>query len=62
VRAALGALPHTSNARLDAQTIRFRHQSFDAVIANHTLYAVPNRMRATTENRRVLKPAAKIPA
>lgn len=40
----------------DAQAIPFRDKSFDAVIANHMLYHVPDIPRALDEIRRVLKP------
>lgn len=41
----------------DAQAIPFRDASFDAVIANHMLYHVPDIPRALGEIRRVLKPS-----
>ena len=41
----------------DAQSIPFRDASFDAVIANHMLYHVPDIPRALAEIRRVLKPS-----
>jgi ubiquinone/menaquinone biosynthesis C-methylase UbiE len=41
----------------DAQSIPFRDESFDAVIANHMLYHVPDIPRALDEVRRVLKPS-----
>lgn len=40
---------------LDAQRIPFPNQAFDAVIANHMLYHVPDRPRALSEVRRVLR-------
>ena len=40
----------------DAQSIPFRNESFDAVIANHMLYHVPDIASALDEVRRVLKP------
>jgi ubiquinone/menaquinone biosynthesis C-methylase UbiE len=43
-----------SFARFDAQTIPFSNASFDALIANHMLYHVPDRDRAIGEARRVL--------
>jgi len=43
----------------DAQAIPFRNNYFDAVIANHMLYHVPNRAQAISEVRRVLKPNGK---
>lgn len=41
---------------IDAQAIPFEDESFDAVIANHMLYHVPDRPKAIAEIRRVLKP------
>jgi SAM-dependent methyltransferase len=41
---------------IDAQDIPFATGSFDAVIANHMLYHVPDRERALSEIHRVLKP------
>jgi SAM-dependent methyltransferase len=41
---------------LDIQSIPFEDGQFDAAIANHMLYHVPNRPRALEEVRRVLKP------
>lgn len=49
---------HKSNfkfQRADVQDIPFEDGSFDAVIANHMLYHVPDRDRALSEIRRVLK-------
>lgn len=40
---------------IDAQSILFPDGSFDAVIANHMLYHVPNRPRALSEVHRVLR-------
>jgi SAM-dependent methyltransferase len=45
---------------IDAQTIPFPEASFDGVIANHMLYHVPDRARAITEIRRVLKPGGRL--
>jgi len=42
--------------QLDAQAIAFGERSFDAVIANHMLYHVPDVPRALGEIRRVLAP------
>ncbi len=42
---------------IDAQSIPFVSGSFDAVIANHMLYHVPDRSLALSEIQRVLKPA-----
>jgi len=57
-RASLARLGHSfSYSQADAQAIPFRDASFDAVIANHMLYHVPDIPRALGEVRRVLKPA-----
>ena len=40
---------------INAQSIPFEDGSFDAVIANHMLYHVPDRPRALAEIRRVLR-------
>ncbi len=40
---------------IDAQSIPFEDEVFDAVIANHMLYHVPDRKRALAEIKRVLK-------
>jgi ubiquinone/menaquinone biosynthesis C-methylase UbiE len=45
---------------VDAQQIPFEADTFDAVIANHMLYHVPDRARALAEMRRVLKPGGMI--
>jgi len=42
--------------QLDAQALPFVDDSFDAVIANHMLYHVPDRQKTYAEVRRVLKP------
>lgn len=41
---------------IDAQSIPFEDETFDAVIANHMLYHVPDRAKAIAEIKRVLKP------
>lgn len=41
---------------VDAQSIPLEDESFDAVIANHILYHVPDRNKAFSEIRRILKP------
>ncbi|HET7580606.1 MAG TPA: class I SAM-dependent methyltransferase [Bacillales bacterium] len=41
---------------IDAQSIPYPVDSFDVVIANHMLYHVPDRAKALSEIRRVLKP------
>jgi ubiquinone/menaquinone biosynthesis C-methylase UbiE len=40
---------------IDAQSITFEEETFDAVIANHMLYHVPDRPKAIAEIKRVLK-------
>jgi len=40
---------------IDAQEIPFADETFDAVIANHMLYHVPDRAKAIAEIKRVLK-------
>jgi ubiquinone/menaquinone biosynthesis C-methylase UbiE len=44
---------------IDAQSIPFEDASFDTVIANHMLYHVPNRAKALSEIRRVLRPGGR---
>ena len=41
---------------IDAQAIPFEEETFDAVIANHMLYHVLDRLKAIAEIKRVLKP------
>jgi ubiquinone/menaquinone biosynthesis C-methylase UbiE len=41
---------------VDAQSIPYDDASFDAVVANHMLYHVPDRAKALTEMQRVLRP------
>lgn len=40
---------------IDAQEIPFANEMFDAVIANHMLYHVPDKVKAITDIKRVLK-------
>jgi len=47
-------------AGCDAQWIPFEDAMFDAVIANHMLYHVPDRDRALAEMRRVLRPGGQM--
>ena len=47
-------------AQCDAQAIPFRDTSFDAVIANHMLYHVPDIYRALGEIRHALKSGGKL--
>jgi SAM-dependent methyltransferase len=49
-------------AVLDAQAIPFPGEGFDAVIANHMLYHVPDRAQALSEIERVLKPGGRLVA
>lgn len=44
----------------DAQSLPFVAQRFDAIIANHMLYHVPNRLAAYAEFCRVLKPSGRL--
>ncbi|MBN1486003.1 MAG: class I SAM-dependent methyltransferase [Anaerolineae bacterium] len=44
---------------VDAQDIPFETATFDAVIANHMLYHVPDRAKALSEMQRVIKPGGK---
>ena len=46
-------------AQLDAQWLPFRDATFNAIVANHMLYHVPDVPRALTEFRRVLKPGGR---
>jgi ubiquinone/menaquinone biosynthesis C-methylase UbiE len=41
--------------QVDAQQIPYESRNFDAVIANHMLYHVPDRARALSEIKRVMK-------
>ncbi len=44
----------------DAQGISFRSDAFDAVVANHILYHVPDLDRALSEIHRVLRPSGRV--
>jgi len=44
----------------DAQSIPYEADHFDIVIANHFLYHVPDRPKAISEIRRVLKPGGRL--
>src|SRR5215216_3134108 len=44
---------------IDAQSIPFEEETFDAVIANHMLYHVPDRPKAFAEIKRVLRPGGR---
>ena len=45
---------------IDAQSIPFEDETFDAVIANFMLYHVPDRPKAIAEIKRVLKPNGRL--
>jgi ubiquinone/menaquinone biosynthesis C-methylase UbiE len=45
---------------IDAQSIPFEEETFDAVLANHMLYHVPDRPKAIAEIKRVLKPGGHV--
>ncbi len=45
---------------IDAQAIPFKDETFDAVIANHMLYHVPDRTKAFSEIQRVLRPGGRL--
>ena len=46
-------------AEIDAQSIPYEDASFDAVIANHMLYHVPDRAKALSEIHRILRPGGR---
>ena len=54
-RMALQADARFAFVECDAQVLPFAEAEFDAVIANHMLYHVPDRARALREVRRVLR-------
>ena len=53
-------IPNFTFAVADAQTLPFDDATFDAVVANHMLYHVPDLPRALSEVRRVLKPGGRL--
>ncbi|HXT37177.1 MAG TPA: class I SAM-dependent methyltransferase [Chloroflexota bacterium] len=55
-----GDPPRFRFAVLDAQAIPFPDVSFDAVIANHMLYHVPDIPKALAEIRRILRPSGRL--
>src|SRR5688500_10376956 len=54
-KARLATLGDVKFARADAQRIPFADQTFDAVLASHMLYHVPDRQATFRQVRRVLK-------
>jgi len=46
--------------QMDAQSIVYKDESFDVVIANHMLYHVPDRPESFGEIRRVLRPGGRL--
>ncbi len=60
-RAAVRGLSATFTfASADAQALPFPNRTFDAVLANHMLYHVPDRPRALAEIHRVLRPGGQL--
>ena len=60
-RQKLGAQAELFTYReIDAQSIPFADDTFDAIIANHMLYHVPDIPRGLAEIRRVLKPGGRL--
>jgi ubiquinone/menaquinone biosynthesis C-methylase UbiE len=55
-----GKLPNVRFQVADAQQLPFPDHSFDAVIANHMLYHLPDRPKAFQEFQRVLRPGGKL--
>lgn len=59
-KAGADADPRFTFRTVDAQTLPFEDETFDAVLANHMLYHVPDIPRALAEIRRVLRPAGRL--
>ena len=59
-QAQLKDAPNFAFTVADAQTLPFDDATFDAVVANHMLYHVPDLPRALSEVRRVLKPGGRL--
>lgn len=57
---ALAGVHAFTFSRADAQELPFPSGTFDAVLANHMLYHVPDRPLALGEFRRVLKPGGRL--
>jgi len=55
-----GNAPLFRFAQADAETLPFTDATFDAVIANHMLYHVPNREQAYAEICRILRPGGRL--
>lgn len=45
---------------IDAQSIPYEAETFDAIIANHMLYHLPDRAKGLNEIKRVLKPGGRL--
>ncbi len=60
IRASRSMLLPAHFLQLDAQVIPFRDESFDAVVADHMLYCVPDLPRAFAEIRRALERGGKL--
>jgi ubiquinone/menaquinone biosynthesis C-methylase UbiE len=54
--ATAAAAASVTAVNVDAQALPFADGVFDAVVANHMLYHVPDRMKVYAEVRRVLRP------
>jgi SAM-dependent methyltransferase len=50
----------TNHSLCDAQALPFRDASFDAVVANHMLYHVPDLETALSEFTRIVKPSGSV--
>ena len=60
-RVRLAGLQPVPELRIaDVQALPFADASFDAAIANHMLYHVPDRAKALSELRRVLRPGGRL--
>jgi ubiquinone/menaquinone biosynthesis C-methylase UbiE len=59
-RKYLGDHSNFTFEQFDAQDIPYPNETFDAVIANHMLYHVPDRPKAYREVMRVLKPDGRL--